>query len=164
MGWFSGGVARFRSPFSPEACVQRLGSRIGSQWAIVTGTGFAGSISSENVAIGRKYILAHNSLQTWFVGRIEKTTNGSNVIGAFRITRGNAVAMCFMGAWFLLIGGTGTIIGTGQPWGHVAFGGCTLLLMLVLLGFYRFSRWLARNDERAIAALIIESLMAERLD
>jgi hypothetical protein len=113
--------------------------------------------------IGRKFAMAHNAYQTWFVGSVVGGTAGSEIVGTFRIARGTLVGFCFMAGWFLLIGGTGTIVGTSQQWGHFLFGAFTALLVLALLGFYRFGRWLARNDRRVISAMLTDVLIAEEI-
>jgi hypothetical protein len=158
----------FTTSLSPEACRQRLKDRCAG-WGEMLVSGFTRSIESSHPLYGRvtnrgfslfMRIRYRNSFQTEAAGRFREEGGRTRVDVRFGMA---AWVWLATAVWFGLVSLVGLVLlfmvaTRGLPmksWFLLPFG-----MIIVAIGVVWFGRWLARNEEGKLRALLTEVLQA----
>jgi hypothetical protein len=159
----------FHTRLPIEECKARLAAGIDPERLGFTWSGYAGSKPILGKLHGDSFRLQKrryykNDLAPHFFGRFVAVGRDTRVEGEFKINRLGKFAMI---GWFSLLGLLMllTLVGLATGWPRVdGDPAITVLIYLGLAAFglalIRFSRWLARGEERAIVAFLKATLEA----
>jgi hypothetical protein len=98
--WGFGKSVVLLSTFDAETCKARLNAELASPWDFFSKRAFIGRAGDRRVSV-RKNINYRNSWQTVFVGSLKPTSQGTRLIGRFRL---NLFVIAFMAVWFGFVG------------------------------------------------------------
>jgi hypothetical protein len=143
----------FRSPLSPEACMDRLRAETGSIWNPLAAwtSPVRGSVNERGFRIVRA-IHYRNSMQSEATGTWTSEGSGTRIDVQFAMNRIGAIAMS---VWLAFVGAF-AILWAFVPHAASSHGGPAAALWLVEwipywmllfgIGLVYFGRWLARGD------------------
>jgi hypothetical protein len=148
----------FLSPRDIDTCIFELNAELASSWDLFSKKSFAGSANHRRVSV-RKNINYRNGWQTVFVGTFQKTAEGTQLVGHFRL---HLFTIVFMAIWFGGVGVTcftflGAAVAGQASWSVVTAPFAMLLFGLALV---KGGRYLARNEADEIRSFFKKKLAA----
>ena len=160
-----GTALELQSPLTPPQCHDELRLNTDPYWKFFGNRPVIGWLRN-NKFTGYRRIYYGNSFRTRVLALFEDNGNGSRIVLRFGV---NPFAQAFMAFWFtgvLGIGGTIFIFGLqaaisgSEPVGNWISLVVPPLMVAFGIGFYKFGRWLARNEQAFLLDFIMTTLKA----